>query len=104
MIDISECTELQKQKTTLKATSKDKENKKYMVSFGTEVIDFDKVKIRYTQKYHQLFPGEPVPEIKSNDALCCTKDNKLAFIEFKNGKIESKTIKETTEKAYDSTF
>ncbi len=88
-------------KDTLKNTSYDLINKEYMVENEMEVIDFDKVKVKYGRdnNIHE--------SIKSVDAMLGTSSD-LIFIEFKNGKItkdgklDSKIRKDIIEKFYDS--
>lgn len=66
--------------STLKETSKDDENNKYMTELELEVVNFDKVKDEYIRKY------KTATEIKSVDSLVCINDLD-SFVEFKNGVI-----------------
>ncbi|WBB29705.1 hypothetical protein [Parvimonas micra] len=66
--------------STLKETSKDNENNKYMTELEFEVVNFDKVKDEYIRKY------KTATEIRSVDSLVCINDLD-SFVEFKNGVI-----------------
>lgn len=56
-----------------------------MVSYNDNVIDFDKVKIAYCEKY-----GSSQEASQSVDVLVHNKNNNIVFIEFKNGKLNGK--------------
>ena len=93
MSDYKNIEIFKKNRSTLKKTSYDDANKEYMSDSLFEVIDFDKVKEDY------CFPlglGEQLP--KSCDALCFL-ENKIIFIEFKNGKVETFNVRK---KIYDT--
>lgn len=79
---------------TLKETSKDKINEEFMTESQIEAIDFDQVKLDYSRKFNL----KNIP--KSNDALCKIF-GEFYFIEFKNGKINSRDL---WKKIYDSVF
>lgn len=67
-----------------------------MVSSELKAIDFDKVK----SKYCESLKLSEAPN--SNDALFSINQNKLVFVEFKNGYIDKKTIYNIRKKIYDS--
>lgn len=93
MSDYKNIEIFKKNRSTLKKTSYDDANKEYMSDSLFEVIDFDKVKEDY------CFPlglEEQLP--KSCDALCFL-ENKIIFIEFKNGKVETFNVRK---KIYDT--
>ncbi|MSU00129.1 hypothetical protein [Tissierella pigra] len=97
MIDISSHSIFEKNKSSLKETSKDdadKRNIKYMTHSEFEVIDFDGVKNDYIKG---LKLGDTP---KSNDVLCII-NNELYFIEFKNGNMK-KEIHKVKRKIFDS--
>lgn len=100
--DIFACPEFQKNKSTLQKTSLDKTNKEYMVSFQTEVVDFDKIAQAFIkQKSFSDNKGDTL-SVKSNDALFVAKNNVLIFVEFKNGHLEKDNVREIHTKVYDS--
>lgn len=71
--------------TTLKRTSKDdgSGDRVYMTECDLRVVNFDKVMAKYAANAGISSPC-------SNDALCINNENdRLTFIEFKNGKIKS---------------
>lgn len=78
--------ELFENQATLKETSYDDDKKEYMVEYTDLVIDFDKVKENYCEKY-----GSHKEASKSADALVVNKNGKIVFIEFKNGQLKGKT-------------
>ena len=87
--------------STLKDTSMDKHdigNPAYMTGRDDPAVDFDLVK----EKYIEDLGLSDVP--KSNDALLDMGKGKLAFIEFKNGYIDSKKQLDIRKKIYDSTL
>lgn len=81
-----------KSKTTLKKASYDDANNEYMTEYDVEVIDFDKVKELYCSP---LKLSEPP---KSCDVLLIDENNS-AFIEFKNGEVDTFDIRK---KIYES--
>lgn len=86
--------------TTFKETSYDKDGKvpRYMTNSEIQVINFDKVKDCYIKD--MFLSNTPC----SNDALYIGKDNKIFFVEFKNGALEKnrKMIFNIYNKIYDS--
>lgn len=80
-------------KATLKKTSYDSTNQIYLSNLPTEVYDFDKIKEAYVNHMIKTHQGLSTNSFRSNDALYL-KENKLVFIEFKNGDITSKIEKE----------
>ena len=86
--------------TTFKETSYDKDGKEpgYMTNSEIQVINFDKVKNWYIKD--MFLSSTPC----SNDALYIGKDNKIFFVEFKNGALEKnkKMIFNVYNKIYDS--
>lgn len=65
----------------LKYTSKDKTNDEFMVHSNLRVYNFDKV----VKNYCKIFHPSGVP--KSNDSLYYFDEDKIFFIEFKNGNL-----------------
>lgn len=59
-----------------------------MINYQTNVIDFDKVKEDYCQKYKACGKAS-----QSVDALVVDKNNRIIFIEFKNGNLKNKKSK-----------
>lgn len=98
MINIEDFEILSKHISTLKETSIDKHDKEthYMTNCLYPAVDFDKVKDEYVTDLH--ISQNP----RSNDALLVTKDNKVFFIEFKNGIIDDKKKFDVKGKIYDS--
>ena len=92
MKDFSKILIFTENSSTLKETSYDNKNRKYMIDSSLEVIDFDKVK----EKYSLEIGLKEIP--KSCDALY-TLDDTIFFIEFKNGKVEVFDIRK---KIYDT--
>ena len=86
--------------TTFKETSYDKDGKepRYMTNSEIQVINFDKVKNWYIKD--MFLSSTPC----SNDALYIGKDNKIFFVEFKNGDLEKnkKMVFNVYNKIYDS--
>lgn len=86
--------------TSFKETSHDKDSKVpgYMTNSEIRVINFDKVKDCYIKE--MFLSNTPC----SNDALYIGKDNKLFFVEFKNGALgkNKKMIFNVYNKIYDS--
>jgi hypothetical protein len=83
--------------STLKNTSLDDNGKEtqYMVQSELEVVDFDKVKAAYISD--MKLADNPC----SSDALY-ESDSEYYLIEFKNGKIDRRTIYDVQRKIYDS--
>lgn len=84
--------------TTFCETSKDTDSDevKYMTQSEIEVVNFDEVKNEYIQD--MKLSVTPC----SNDALYIDKEGKYYFVEFKNGKMNSKKIYNVQNKIYDS--
>ncbi len=85
--------------STLKETSVDKHdlnNIKYMTCSKRTAVNFDDVKKDYIE--NMSLSETP----KSNDALFLSKDNKLIFVEFKNGFMDSAKKFSVRKKIYDS--
>lgn len=86
--------------TTFKETSYDKDGKEpgYMTNSEIQVINFDKVKNCYVKD--MSLSSIPC----SNDALYIGKNNKIFFVEFKNGDLEKnkKMVFNVYNKIYDS--
>ena len=85
--------------STLKETSYDKEHTVYMTESNLKVCNFDDVKDWYVENKVPLSNPNP----KSNDALFF-EEKECFFIEFKNGKIDSRVNFELNKKIYDSLF
>ena len=99
MIDISTYPILSNHMTTLKNTSIDKRDDRtvvYMTESTIQAVNFDKVK----EEYVKSLKLSEVP--KSNDALIADKNNKLIFIEFKNGYMDKAKQFAVRKKIYDS--
>lgn len=99
MIDISTYPILSNHMTTLKNTSIDKRDDRtvvYMSESTIQAVNFDKVK----EEYVKSLKLSEVP--KSNDALMVDKNNKLIFIEFKNGYMDKAKQFAVRKKIYDS--
>lgn len=99
MIDISTYPILSNHMTTLKNTSIDKRDDRtvvYMTESTIQAVNFDKVK----EEYVKSLKLSEVP--KSNDALMADKNNKLIFIEFKNGYMDKAKQFAVRKKIYDS--
>ena len=89
----------EKNLSTLKETSKDNHNnntKEFMTNSLLEVVNFDGVKNAYIKNLK--LRGTP----KSNDALFFDGQEKLIFIEFKNGIVDRTEVYELRRKIYDS--
>lgn len=85
--------------STLKETSVDKhdlKNIKYMTCSKRTAVNFDDVK----KDYIENLSLSETP--KSNDALFLSKDNKLIFVEFKNGFMDNSKKFAVRKKIYDS--
>lgn len=99
MISFDDYPILKNNVSTLKETSIDKHdmnNIKYMTSSEREAVNFDNVKKEYIK---DLSLSETP---KSNDALFLSKDNKLIFVEFKNGFMDNAKKFSVRKKIYDS--
>lgn len=99
MINIDEYPIFQKNITTLKQASLDGggDIEKFMTESQLMVINFDKVKDEYAGNLHLAIRP------KSNDALYIISDKEAAFIEFKNGYLQSQEkTEEVKNKIYDS--
>lgn len=88
---------IDEKKSTLKDTSCDSDNGKYMVDSQLQVCSFDEIKNWYVK--NKIPFANLVP--KSNDALFFG-ENESFFIEFKNGKIDNEVNFELNKKIYDS--
>ncbi|MBD5464657.1 MAG: hypothetical protein HDR22_02365 [Lachnospiraceae bacterium] len=88
---------IDEKKSSLKDTSYDNDNGKYMVDSQLQVCPFDEVKNWYVK--NNIPFANPVP--KSNDALFFGEKESF-FIEFKNGKIDNGVNFEINKKIYDS--
>ena len=96
MINVNDYDILKNNRKSLKELSKDTANSEYMTESSLDAIDFDTVKESYTRKL-----GIALNSAFSVDAILC-KDNKIIFIEFKNGFMEKATIKNVHDKVRDS--
>lgn len=74
----------------------DKNHIQYMTKSERTAVNFDGVKEEYIKNLSLI----EVP--KSNDALFMSKDNKLIFVEFKNGFMDAKKKFDVRKKIYDS--
>lgn len=84
---------------TLEELSKDnnqKDSVSYMVNLKERAIDFDEIKRKYANSF-----GITEEVLGSVDAVLSV-DNKVYFIEFKNGEIAAKTKKDIKKKIYSS--
>ena len=91
--NLSEC------EITLKDASYDSSHKEYMTECDIKVLNFDRIKGHYINKYLSGIN----PDLKSNDVLCFSKEG-LVFIEFKNGCIDAVENNKIILKIYDSLF
>ena len=84
--------------TTFEEASRDKHNKDlgYMTDSEVQVIDFDKVKDSYIKDMGLSY--RPC----STDALYFGKDDKIYFVEFKNGVMNKAEVFHVYNKIYDS--
>lgn len=94
--DLSAFSSFKNAITTLKEASKDTGDGTvtYMTDSQYEVLDFDKIKKMYANKYK--LTKHPA----SADALFQAQTGSFIFVEFKNGKVDTKNI---NKKIYDST-
>ena len=98
MIKFEDYPILQGHLSTLQEISIDdheKDNVQYMTDSQRMVVNFDKVKEEYISNLSLV----EVP--KSNDALFLSRDNKLIFVEFKNGFMDGKKKFDVRKKIYD---
>lgn len=79
--------------TTLRETSYDEKNDEYMTESMMHVIDFDAVTQKYIKGLNTSYFAA------SNDALIDIGNEKLAFVEFKNGSLKKYKVRR---KIYDS--
>ncbi len=93
--DLEKIKSLTDRKTTLKATSYDKNNDVYMVESQQPAVDFDKVK----EDYIKNLKLSVTP--KSNDALLWENNGRIFFVEFKNGDLRTERFS-LSKKIYDS--
>jgi len=96
MIKICEHEIFVKNMSTLQETSKDAHNGEYMTTSQIKVINFDNVKDEYYKKLD--IKDTPM----SIDALYIREDEKIIFIEFKNGYINQTEQFNLKRKIYDS--
>lgn len=92
MIDLEQYPLFAENKTTLKQTSMDDSMKaeiQYMTESQQEVIDFDMVKRHYANSL-----GCSEECAASVDALFSTNDDRIVFVEFKNGKVNNRNVKD----------
>lgn len=73
--------------------------KEYLTKLAVPSIDFDAVKVDY---HNEVLGGVPSEQPKSVDALLFDKGGAPVFVEFKNGKIDKRTIYGLHGKLYDS--
>ncbi|MGP1576274.1 MAG: hypothetical protein ACTTH7_02105 [Treponema sp.] len=79
--------------TTLRKASYDEANKVYLTDLTDLVYDFDKIKEEYVKTINRNVSSNSIISFRSNDALF-NKNDKLIFIEFKNGNVTSNLKKE----------
>lgn len=96
MININDYDILRNNKRSLRELSEDSANSEYMTESIMEAIDFDTVKENYARKL-----GIALNSAFSVDAILC-KNNKIIFIEFKNGMIEKAITQNIQNKIRDS--
>ena len=92
-----EVIESDKYKRTLSHTSLDKSSKVYMTDSKLMVVDFDEVKNQYVSSMGHREEAAP----NSNDALYVSRNDRMYFVEFKNGKVKPYKL---MQKNYDSTI
>ena len=93
----SEVFESDKFKKTLSLTSLDKSRNVCMTGSQLMVVDFDEVKNQYVSS----LGTRAVPAPNSNDALHVDRNDRMYFVEFKNGKVDKYKL---MQKNYDSTI
>lgn len=100
MLKLNDYLIFRKNSSSLRETSSDHRDhhKNYLTDLECSVVDFDAV----TAEYVRPLGLKNVP--MSNDALMEDGRGGLIFIEFKNGKIKSKTQYDIRKKIYDSTL
>lgn len=76
-------------KSTLKATSKDKEHNEYMVNITDMVVNFDNYMDNYVDSTNSINGCKP----KSCDALLQLAENRYVFVEFKNGRVDKDDVR-----------
>lgn len=96
MIDFTKYPILDK-RATLRDISVDSANGEYMTELTLNAVDFDKVKEIYINNMH----GKERKGYKSIDAILCEND-KILFIEFKNGILDEDDIEKIRIKIRDS--
>ena len=99
LIDFKDYPILKNNLSTLKETSIDDHDKNhivYMTDSDREAVHFGGVK----NKYIESLDIHDVP--KSNDALFVNQENKLVFVEFKNGFMDGEKKFAVRKKIYDS--
>ena len=99
MISFDDYPILRNNVSTLKETSIDKHdinNIKYMTYSERIAVNFDSVK----EEYIKNLSLSEIP--KSNDALFLSKNNKLIFVEFKDGFMDTTKKFSVRKKIYDS--
>ena len=92
-----EVFESDKFKKTLSLTSLDKSRNVCMTGSQLMVVDFDEVKNQYVSS----LGTRAVPAPNSNDALHVDRNDRMYFVEFKNGKVDKYKL---MQKNYDSTI
>lgn len=99
MIDFDKYPILKNNLSTLKETSIDQHDGntiRYMTNSDRKAVNFDNVK----KDYIKTLSLSETP--KSNDALFLSRDNKLIFVEFKNGFMDGEKKFSIRKKIYDS--
>ena len=76
-------------KSTLKATSKDKEHNEYMVNITDMVVSFDNYMDKYVDGINSIHGCKP----KSCDALLELDGNRYVLVEFKNGRVDKDDVR-----------
>lgn len=86
--DLNEFRLFRDNHSSLQETSKDSSGDKpaFMTNAAHKVINFDDVKTQYLNELNMT-----EEKAASADALFCGKDDKIYFIEFKNGKLKYET-------------
>ena len=92
-----EVIESDKYKRTLSHTSLDKSRNVCMTGSQLMVVDFDEVKNQYVSSLGTRAEAAP----NSNDALHVGRNDRMYFVEFKNGKVNPYKL---MQKNYDSTI
>ena len=94
MLELKKLERFSDELTSLKETSYDGVHDAYLTNLDVLVYNFDKIKEKYLKKIKDCQSLSTIVSFRSNDALY-NKNEKLIFIEFKNGCITS--IKEKAE-------